>query len=57
VLELTEALKLPYHHAPPRPGDIERSALDPERARAELAWTAHTKLEEGLEQTLRAAPR
>jgi UDP-glucose 4-epimerase len=58
VLELVEALR-PYaddgfepEHAPERPGEVKRIALDCSRAREELGWEAKVALEEGLERTL-----
>jgi UDP-glucose 4-epimerase len=58
VLELVEALR-PYardgfepEHAPERPGEVKRIALDCTRAREELGWEAKVRLEEGLELTL-----
>jgi UDP-glucose 4-epimerase len=58
VLELVEALR-PYaddgfepEHAPERPGEVKRIALDCSRAREELGWKAKVALEEGLERTL-----
>ncbi|HEY1276825.1 MAG TPA: NAD-dependent epimerase/dehydratase family protein [Thermoleophilaceae bacterium] len=39
-------------HAPERPGEVRRIALDPARAKAELGWQANVGLEEGLERTL-----
>jgi UDP-glucose 4-epimerase len=39
-------------HAPERPGEVQRIALDPSRARAELGWEAKVELEAGLERTL-----
>ncbi len=38
--------------APPREGEVQRTALDPARARDELGWEASTSLEPGLERTL-----
>ena len=35
-----------------RPGDVERSVLDPTAAERYLGWSAWTSLEEGLSQTL-----
>ena len=35
-----------------RAGDLDRSALDPSRARERLGWAAATPLREGLEETL-----
>jgi len=39
-------------HAPERPGEVRRIALDASRAKAELGWEAQVGLEEGLERTL-----
>ena len=39
-------------HAPARPGELARSALDPSRAASELGWSPATALEEGLAKTL-----
>jgi UDP-glucose 4-epimerase len=38
--------------APARPGELQRSALDPSRALAVLGWRPRSTLEEGLERTL-----
>jgi len=58
VLELVEALR-PHaangfepEHAPERPGEVRRIALDCSRAREELGWEAKVGLEDGLERTL-----
>jgi UDP-glucose 4-epimerase len=58
VLDLVEALR-PHaangfdpEHAPARPGEVQRIALDCSRAREELGWEAKVLLEEGLERTL-----
>ncbi len=40
--------------APIRPGELERSCLDPSRAGRELGWRAQVDLGEGLHQTYRA---
>jgi UDP-glucose 4-epimerase len=40
--------------APLRAGELERSCIDPSRARAQLGWEAETGLEEGLAATYRA---
>jgi UDP-glucose 4-epimerase len=37
--------------APPRPGELQRSVLDPSRAVDELGWRAERPLEEGLRET------
>ena len=39
-------------HQPPRPGEVERSCLDPARAAAVLGWRAEVSLEDGLRRTL-----
>jgi UDP-glucose 4-epimerase len=38
--------------APPRPGDLARSALDPGRAGAELGWQPQVSLQEGVARTV-----
>jgi UDP-glucose 4-epimerase len=40
--------------APLRAGELERSCMDPSRARQELGWQAQVKLEDGLRQTYEA---
>lgn len=40
--------------APLRPGELERSCLDPGRAREELGWRAEIGLRDGLERTYHA---
>jgi UDP-glucose 4-epimerase len=59
VLELAGALRdlgdgRPFapEHAPERPGELHRSAIDPSRAREVLGWEARTPLAEGLRVTL-----
>ena len=39
-------------HAPERPGEVRRIALDASRAREELGWEATVAVDEGLERTL-----
>jgi UDP-glucose 4-epimerase len=39
-------------HAPERPGEVLRSALDPSRAREALGWEAKVELDDGLKRTL-----
>jgi UDP-glucose 4-epimerase len=58
VLDLVDVLQ-PHangafqpEHAPERPGEVRRIALDTDRARRELGWEARTGLEEGIERTL-----
>ncbi|MGE5542202.1 MAG: NAD-dependent epimerase/dehydratase family protein [Bacillota bacterium] len=46
-------------HADPRPGDIDRSVLDPRRAHTALGWSAKCALEDGIRRTIewrRSAP-
>jgi UDP-glucose 4-epimerase len=61
LLDVTDALELPYELAPGRPGEIARSCLDASVAAQELGWRASTPLADGLRNTLGAvrttAPR
>jgi len=43
----------PPHFAPDRPGDLQRSCLDPSRASIHLGWKPWTTLDEGVAQVLR----
>jgi UDP-glucose 4-epimerase len=58
VLDIVDVLKahsdgaFEPKHAPERPGEVRRIALDTSRARQELGWQAETGLEDGLERTL-----
>jgi UDP-glucose 4-epimerase len=52
VLELARVLGVEPEPAPARPGEVERSCLDPARTANELGWTATTTLADGLERTL-----
>jgi len=45
--------RLVTSHEPPRPGELQRSCLDPARARDALGFQAETSLEEGLAATWR----
>lgn len=60
VLDLVEALgaasarPLEADHAPARPGEVQRIALDATRAREELGFTPSVDLREGLTRTLGA---
>jgi UDP-glucose 4-epimerase len=38
--------------APPRAGDLRRSALDPAKARAAWGWEPRVSLEDGLARTV-----
>ncbi len=40
------------NHAPARPGEVERSSLDPSRAEAQLGWKPWTDLDDGVGRTL-----
>jgi UDP-glucose 4-epimerase len=51
VLEAAD-LDCQIEYQPRRAGEVERSAIDPSRARAELGWTPTTSLAEGLADTL-----
>lgn len=42
----------PVLHAAPRPGEVDRVALDPGRARRWLGWSPATLLDEGLHRTV-----
>jgi UDP-glucose 4-epimerase len=58
VLDIVAALSThadaPFEaeHAPERPGEVRRIALDASRAKDELGWKAIIGLEDGLERTL-----
>jgi UDP-glucose 4-epimerase len=43
----------PPEFAPDRPGDLQRSALDPSRAEIQLGWKPWTKLDDGVAAVLR----
>jgi UDP-glucose 4-epimerase len=43
----------PPTHAPPRAGELARSALDPSRARMHLGWEPWTSLADGVGEVLR----
>ena len=43
----------PAVHADPRPGELERSALDPSRAALHLGWEPWTELSTGVAEVLR----
>ena len=58
VLDIVEVLKdlapdgFNVENAAARPGEVQRIAIDPSRARKELGWQAQVKLDEGLKRTL-----
>lgn len=51
AVERVVGRRLPRRQAPPREGDVLRSAADPGRARWVLGWEAVTPLDEGLAAT------
>ena len=54
LLELCQRIagtSLEPEFAPPRPGELQRSVLDPSRAVDELAWRPERSLEDGLRET------
>ena len=61
VVELAEMLRrasgkdVAIQLAPKRPGELQRSVLDPRKAERELGWKARVGLEEGLKETYRWA--
>ena len=50
--ELRDSESFEPELAPARPGEVQRSAIDPGRAGRELGWRAETSLAEGLRLTL-----
>jgi UDP-glucose 4-epimerase len=52
VMAKATGMKDPARYSPPRPGELERSALDPSRADRYLGWRPWTTLEEGVARTL-----
>ena len=58
VLDIVEVLRanapngFEPKHAPERPGEVQRIALDPSRAREVLGWDPKVELEDGLKRTL-----
>ena len=56
VIDVAHRLGLAVEHAPRRPGEIERSCLDPRRARRVLGWRPRTTLREGLAVQRAAEP-
>jgi UDP-glucose 4-epimerase len=39
---------------PPRPGEVQRIAIESSKAKREFGWRARTSLEEGLRRTAEA---
>ena len=54
LLRTAAGVPLQGELAPLRPGELERSCIDPSRAREQLGWAAEVGLEEGLAATYRA---
>ena len=52
LLELIEEMGVTHELAPPRPGEIARSCLDPSAARSELGWRPRVPLADGVARTL-----
>ncbi len=52
TMALLTGFEEPADHAPARPGELARSALDPTLAGAELGWKPIHSLEDGLDRTL-----
>jgi UDP-glucose 4-epimerase len=54
LLELCQRVastELEAQFVPPRPGELQRSVLDPSRAVDELGWRPEHSLEDGLRET------
>jgi len=52
VMAKLTGFKQNARYDPPRPGEVQRSALDPSRAGIHLGWQPWTTLEEGVARTL-----
>jgi UDP-glucose 4-epimerase len=52
VMAKLTGVKQPAQYAPPRTGELARSALDPSRADTILGWKPFTSLEDGVARTL-----
>jgi UDP-glucose 4-epimerase len=52
VMAKLTGFKQPAQYAPPRMGELARSALDPSRADTLLGWKPFTSLEDGVARTL-----
>ena len=51
VLALAATIGLEVEHAPERPGEVRRSALDPGRAAEAIGWAPSVALADGLART------
>jgi UDP-glucose 4-epimerase len=52
VMGTTAGVELAPVHAPERPGELRRNALDPSRAGIHLGWVPWTPIEEGVQAVL-----
>ena len=52
VMAKLTGFKQQARYDPPRPGEVQRSALDPSRAGVHLGWQPWTSVEEGVARTL-----
>ncbi len=52
VMARLAGVKQPARYDPPRPGEVQRSALDPSRAGIHLGWQPWTSVDEGVARTL-----
>jgi UDP-glucose 4-epimerase len=50
-IQRTAGIERDPEFAPPRPGELQRSVLDPSRAQRDLGWEAKHSLDEGLAET------
>jgi len=52
VMARLTGFREPAQYAPPRTGELARSALDPSRAELHIGWKPFTSIEEGVARTL-----
>jgi len=52
VMARLTGFKQDARYDPPRPGELQRNALDPSRAGIHLGWQPWTNLDEGIARTL-----
>ena len=50
-IQQASGIELEPEFAPARPGELQRSVLDPSRAQRELGWKPQRSLDEGLAET------
>ncbi len=53
VMAVAAGVEAPPRYASARPGELQRSALDPSRAAIHLQWRPWTPLEKGVAEVLR----